>query len=263
MFVKKIPVSLFLCMVLLATACTGKSTQSSNGTDQNSGGGKSGKVESLKNTYWVSSEEDDDFERTVELIFKDDGSFHCRSITPNGIYEPFYMHVEADSYTWIQNSDTVELEFSREKPHKKEIFYAQILDKGNKMTCPDMFELSDEELTFVKQDGLPKFTSIEEDSEKLVGEWELISVGGDSPSRIITDEDTPFESSINIYMKDEKMYADYHIVRWKDFGKNDIKQIGISFDNEPITPSSTNEFWCAAFDEPIIPEGLTLSLIHI
>jgi len=58
-----------------------------------------------------------------------------------------------------------------------------------------MFELSEDSLTFIKQDKMPKITSIEEDSDKLIGEWELVACGEFSPHDMTTDDGTPFESS--------------------------------------------------------------------
>lgn len=249
MFRKINPIPALLFMTLLTTACV-----------YNGNGKKNDNVKKkvpLKNTYWIAEEDDGELKRTVELIFNEDGSFHCRSLF-SGIYDgPFYGHVDADSYTWIQNSDSVELEFATEKPHKKEIFYADILSKGDRMKCSDIFGLTEDDLIFKKQDKLPELTSIEKDSGKLIGEWELVAVGDYSPANIISDYGTPFESNLKIYTENEKMYADYHIVRWKKSGKNDLEQVGISLNNEPLYDGSLNEFWSASFDETVSPEDVS------
>jgi len=190
----------------------------------------------------------------LSVIYNDDGSFHCRSIT-GGDIDSYCSHVDADSYTWIQNSDMIDLEFNTDNPHKKVTFYAQILNNGDKIRCSDMFEISEESLTFIKQDKMPKLTSIEEDSDKLIGEWELVAYGDYSPHDMTSDEGTEFGSTLNIYKKNDKMYADYHFIREKGSGKSDIEQMGISFNKKPLTLNCLNEFWSASFNEAVIPEG--------
>ena len=256
MFKKKILISLFLSVAIIATACSGGGKQ--NKTDNNSSAANdksdNNKNSSIKNTYWIANQEDGDWKRSVELIFNEDGSFHCRSIT-GGDIDSYCSHVDADSYTWIQNSDMIDLEFNTDNPHKKVTFYAQILNKGDKIRCSDMFEISEESLTFIKQDKMPKLTSIEEDSDKLIGEWELVACGDYSPHDMTADEGTEFESTMNIYKKNDKMYADYHFIREKGSGKSDIEQMGISFNKKPLTLNCLNEFWSASFNKAVIPEG--------
>lgn len=251
-------VSIFLCVLLLSTACTDKSKQSdadkSSSTVQENSTDTA--IGSIKNTYWLCKDDSVGWERTVELFFNEDGSFHCRSIVPEADgYEDYYVHIDAESCTWNQNADMVELEFHKVNPHKKEVFYAQILNKGDKMRCPDMFEVTDDNIVFVKQDKMPKITSIEEDSPKLVGEWEVVSVGGHIPNTINADDGKTFESSINIYEIKDKLYADYHIIRQTDNGRNNLEQIGLTLNNEELYTGIANEFWSANFDEPVIPEG--------
>ena len=77
-------ISLFLCMLLLSTACTdtakekdadkSSSTVQENTTDTAIG--------TIKNTYWLCKDNSGGWERTVELFFNEDGSFRCRSIVP-------------------------------------------------------------------------------------------------------------------------------------------------------------------------------------
>ena len=120
MFKKKILISLFLSVAIIATACSGGGKQ--NKTDNNSSAANdksdNNKNSSIKNTYWIANQEEGDWKRSVELIFNDDGSFHCRSIT-GGDIDSYCSHVDADSYTWIQNSDMIDLEFNTDNPHKK------------------------------------------------------------------------------------------------------------------------------------------------
>ena len=251
-------VSIFLCVLLLSTACTDKSKQSdadkSSSTVQENNTDTA--IGSIKNTYWLCKDDSVGWERTVELFFNEDGSFHCRSIVPEADgYEDYYVHIDAESCTWNQNVDMVELEFHKVNPHKKEVFYAQILNKGDKMRCPDMFEVTDDNIVFVKQDKMPKITSIEEDSPKLVGEWEVVSVGGHIPNTLNTNDGKTFESSINIYEIKDKLYADYHIIRQTDNGRNDLEQIGLTLNTEELYTGIANEFWSANFDEPVVPEG--------
>ena len=257
MFVKKRLISILLFVAIILIACTDSGGKQSGGEQQSGAVQEKGnnKVASVKNTYWIAKQEEDGWKRSVELIFNEDGSFHCRSIIGED-KEPFCIHVDADSYTWVQNSDIIDLEFNTEKPHKKEVFYAQILNKGDKIRCSDMFEVSEESLTFIKQDEMPKLTSIEEDSDKLIGEWELVALGNFSPKDMTTDDGTPLESTLNIYKKNDKMYADYHIAREKGSGKNDVEQIELSLENKPLTLNCFNEFWSAGFNEAIIPEGV-------
>ena len=256
MFKRKILISLFLSVAIIATACFGSGKQNNTNNNSSAKNGQSGhsKTASIKNTYWIANQDDGEWKRSVELIFNEDGSFHCRSTAGDNV-ESTCSHVDADSYTWVQNSDTIDLEFNTENPHKKVIFYAQISNTGDKMSCSDMFELSEDNLTFIKQDKMPKITSIEEDSDKLIGEWELVACGDFSPHDMTTDDKTPFESTLKIYKKNDKMYADYHFVREKGYGKSDIKQMGVSFNKKPLTLNCSNEFWSASFDENVIPEG--------
>ena len=101
---------------------------------------------------------------------------------------------------------------------------------------------------------MPKLTSIKEDSGKLVGEWELVAVDGVLAKNISAEGGKSFESSLKIYEEKDKMYADYHIVRWEGSGSNDLEKVAISLKNEPLYDDSVNEFWSAAFDEEISPD---------
>ena len=267
MFKKRTLIPAFLCMLLLATACTAKSEDGQDKTEKTSEvkdekDGKKKKAKnkggeedtSLGNTYWICKEESEYEDRNIELIINEDGTFHFRELGYNINGEPYYRHFEADSYTWSQTSDEVEFEFATKKPNKKEVFYANILSNGDKMKCPDMFGWSEEDLTFEKQDEMPKLTSIKEDSGKLVGEWELVAVDGVLAKNISAEGGKSFESSLKIYEEKNKMYADYHIVRWEGSGSNDLEKVAISLKNEPLYDDSVNEFWSAAFDEEISPD---------
>ena len=257
MFGKVKFIILILCMLFSLSSCTATGKQ--NDKVKESTSNKSAKpvnVESLKNTYWIAEQEDGDWRRTTEIFFYEDGSFHCRSITTSG-FDPYCNHIDADTCTWKQNADIVDLEFNKNASHSKEVFSAQILNKGDKMRCYDMFEISDESLVFTKKDEIPKLSSIDEDSQRLIGEWELVSVDSNPPKNIATDYNSPFNSTLNIYKQKDKMYADYNIYRWVDCGKNEVYQIGISFVDSAMYPTCLNEFWHAHFDEPIITEDVT------
>ncbi len=89
MFKKRTLIPAFLCMLLLATACTAKSEDGQDKTEKTSEvkdekDGKKKKAKnkggeedtSLGNTYWICKEESEYEDRNIELIINEDGTFH-------------------------------------------------------------------------------------------------------------------------------------------------------------------------------------------